>query len=267
MGGNVHRAEVHPAHAPMNRYLAIVPAYNEVGAIAATVAEIHAAAPDFDVVVIDDGSSDETAAHASVAGARVIRLPFNLGIGAAVQSGYIYARDNGYELAVQVDGDGQHDPQDIPLLQAAIQTGTDTHIVTGSRFLGQPGGHRSSRFRRLGIAIFSRVVSAITHQRVTDPTSGFRMTDRLGIALFAQDYPSDYPEVEAIVLAHTYSLRTREVAVHMRPRTSGRSRISAPVSVYYLIKVLLAVFVSALRAGPPLPLEASLPRPLLESPR
>jgi glycosyltransferase involved in cell wall biosynthesis len=236
----------------MNRYLAIVPAYNEAGAIAETIAEIHAAVPDFDVVVIDDGSTDETAALARSAGARVVCLPFNLGIGSAVQSGYIYARDNDYEIAVQIDGDGQHDPRDIPLLLQAIRGDANVHIVTGSRFLGQAGGDRSSPTRRLGIAVFARVVSWITHQRVTDPTSGFRMTDRTGVELFARDYPSDYPEVEAIVLAHTYALRTTEVPVHMRARTTGRSRISATVSLYYLVKVLLAVFVSALRAGPPL---------------
>jgi hypothetical protein len=131
--------------------------------------------------------------------------------------------------------------------------------VTGSRFLPAQergasrkpsGGHRSTAYRRLGIAVFARVVSLLTRQRVTDPTSGFRMTDRIGIELFARDYPSDYPEVEAIVLAHTYALHTREVAVRMRPRTSGRSKISTSVSVYYLFKVLLAVFVSALRSAP-----------------
>jgi glycosyltransferase involved in cell wall biosynthesis len=245
----------------MNRYLAIVPAYNEVGAIAATVAEIHAAAPDFDVVVIDDGSSDGTAAAAHAAGAVVVSLPFNVGIGAAVQTGYIHARAHGYEVAVQVDGDGQHDPRDIPRLLAELQAAPDTHLVTGSRFL-EAGGHRSTAYRRVGIAIFARVVSLLTRQPVTDPTSGFRMTDRTGIELFARDYPSDYPEVEAIVLAHTYSLHTREIAVTMRPRTSGTSQISTSVSVYYLIKVLLAVFVSALRSHPqqdPGPLSEAAP--------
>jgi glycosyltransferase involved in cell wall biosynthesis len=243
----------------MNRHLAIVPAYNEVGAVAATVAEILAAVRDFDVLVIDDGSTDDTALNAQVAGARVVRLPFNLGIGAAVQTGYIYARDHGYEVAVQIDGDGQHDPRDVPRLLAALDAGAGVHIVTGSRFLGQLGGHRSSAYRRLGIALFARVVSRITRQRLTDPTSGFRMTDRTAIELFAQTYPSDYPEVEAIVLAHRYELRTLEVPVHMRARTSGRSQISTAVSVYYLVKVLLAVFVSALRSAPPLD-----PVPLVE---
>jgi glycosyltransferase involved in cell wall biosynthesis len=255
----------------MNRYLAIVPAHNEVGAIAATIREINAAAREFDVLVIDDGSTDDTAAVALAAGARVVSLPFNVGIGAAVQCGYIYALMRGHEVAVQVDGDGQHDPRDIPRLLAVLNAERDTHLVTGSRFLpasgegqaGQPGdGHRSTAYRRLGIAVFARVVSLLTHQRVTDPTSGYRMTDRIGIELFARDYPSDYPEVEAIVLAHTYALHTREVGVRMRPRSSGRSKISTSVSIYYLLKVLLAVFVSALRTHPqaePGPLSEAAP--------
>jgi glycosyltransferase involved in cell wall biosynthesis len=247
----------------MKRYLAIVPAYNEVGAIATTVSEIRAAAPEFDVLVIDDGSTDATAATARVAGARVLSLPFNVGIGAAVQSGYLYARERGYEVAVQVDGDGQHDPRDIPRLLAELDADPDTHLVTGSRFLPDPergAGHRSTAYRRLGIAVFARLVSRITRQSVTDPTSGYRMTDRTGIELFARDYPSDYPEVEAIVLAHSYRLHTREVPVTMRPRTSGSSQISTPVSVYYLFKVLLAVVVSALRSHP-----QSEPGPLSEA--
>jgi hypothetical protein len=136
-------------------------------------------------------------------------------------------------------------------------------VGAGESEAGEPaGGHRSTAYRRLGIAVFARVVSLLTRQRVTDPTSGYRMTDRIGIELFARDYPSDYPEVEAIVLAHTYALRTREVGVRMRPRTSGRSKISTSVSIYYLLKVLLAVSVSALRAHPqaePGPLSEAAP--------
>jgi glycosyltransferase involved in cell wall biosynthesis len=231
--------------------LVIVPAYNEEGAIARTVGEIAACAPDFDVLVVDDGSSDQTAARARAAGARVLRLPFNLGIGGAMQAGYIHALEHGYELAVQVDGDGQHDPRYIHALRERLREQPELNMVTGSRFLERAeGGFRSSATRRVGIRIFSAIVSAITGRRVSDPTSGFRMTDRRAIELFARDYPRDYPEIEAIVLMHAHRLRSCEVPVVMRPRTSGRSAISSTQSVYYMIKVLLAVFIGLFRARP-----------------
>jgi glycosyltransferase involved in cell wall biosynthesis len=233
----------------MNRHLAIVPALNEAGSIAQTVAELHQHAPGFDVLVIDDGSIDDTAAIAAAAGARVISMPFNVGIGGAVQCGYLYARDNGYEVAVQVDGDGQHDPRDIPRMLAALAEEPPVEMVTGSRFLGGEG-YRSSRLRRVGIRVFAGLISLITRQRVTDATSGFRMSGRSGIELFARDYPHDYPEVEAILLLHAHQLRSREVAVTMRPRTSGRSTIGRAIPAYYMVKVLLAVLVGMLRARP-----------------
>lgn len=235
----------------MGRYLAIVPAHDEAGAIAGTVAAIRREAPDFDIVVIDDGSTDATAAIAREAGATVLRMPFNLGIGGAMQSGYIYAEEKGYEIAVQVDGDGQHDPRHIPELLARLQGDPDLNMVTGSRFLERGGtGFRSSATRRLGIRFFSGVLSLITRTKVTDPTSGFRMTDRRGIELFANDYPTDYPEVEAIVMMHTHRLRSAEVPVVMAPRTTGTSAISSTQSVYYMVKVLLAVVVALFRARP-----------------
>jgi hypothetical protein len=231
--------------------LAIVPAYNEEEAIGATVAAIRRWAPDFDVVVIDDGSADATAQRARATGAAVLELPFNLGIGGAMQSGYIYALEHGYDVAVQVDGDGQHDPRHMRDLLERLGGEDDLNMVTGSRFLDSAGeGYRSSALRRVGIRLFSRVVSLITGRRVTDPTSGFRMTDRRGIELFARDYPHDYPEVEAILLMHAHRLRSCEVPVRMRPRATGTSAISSTQSVYYMVKVLLAVFVGLFRSRP-----------------
>jgi glycosyltransferase involved in cell wall biosynthesis len=235
----------------MNRFLAIVPAYNEEEIIARTVDEIRRFAPEFDVLVVDDGSTDRTAASAAATSASVLQLPFNLGIGGAMQSGYIYALERGYEMAVQVDGDGQHDPRNINDLLRQLQSDPALNMVTGSRFLERHGGgDRSSVPRRAGIGIFARVVSLVTGQRVTDPTSGFRMTDRLGIALFARDYPHDYPEIEAILLMHAHRLRSCEVPVRMRPRTSGVSSISQIQPIYYMVKVLLAIFVTLFRAKP-----------------
>jgi glycosyltransferase involved in cell wall biosynthesis len=249
----------------MNRYLAIVPAHNEEDAIGQTIAAIQRWAPNFDVLVIDDGSTDRTGAVARAAGANVLRMPYNLGIGGGMQAGYIYANENGYEVAVQVDGDGQHNPRQIKDLLACLEAHPDLNMVTGSRFLDPGGeGYRSSAARRVGIRIFARVLSTITGQKVTDPTSGFRLTDRRGIELFANDYPIDYPEVEAIMLMHAHRLRSREVPVVMEPRLTGESAISSFQSVYYMVKVLLAVFVALFRKRP---LREAGPIPTIEQAR
>lgn len=237
----------------MSRNIAIVPAFNEVGAIGSTIHEIQQFAPDFDVLVVDDGSTDGTAAAATAAGARVVRLPFNLGIGGAMQTGYVYARENDYDVAVQVDGDGQHDARHIPDLLAHLRDEPGVNMVVGSRFLSPTDdGFRSSASRRVGIRIFAALLSRITRQHVTDPTSGFRMTNRTGITIFAGDYPHDYPEVEAILLMHAHRLRSCEIPVRMRARTSGESVISSGQPVYYMVKVLLAVFVGLFRSRPTL---------------
>ncbi len=251
----------------MRRNLAIVPAFNEVDAIAQTVASIHNAAPDFDVLVVDDGSSDGTAERASELGSAVLRMPFNLGIGGAMQGGYIYALEHGYDVAVQVDGDGQHDPRHIRDLLGQLRADPSLNMVTGSRFLERDSdGYRSSGTRRIGIRVFSWIVSLITGQRVTDPTSGFRMTNRRGIELFARDYPHDYPEVEAILLMHAHRLRSCEIPVRMRPRLTGESVISSSQSVYYMVKVLLAVFVGLFRRRPTTD-DGARPAPVVEPSR
>ena len=229
------------------RKLAIVPAYNEAGMVARVVRDIQRAAPDFDVVVIDDGSIDETAAEAAAEGAAVIRHPYNLGIGGAVQSGFKYALRNGYQVAAQVDGDGQHKPEYLPTMVAALHTeGEQADMVYGSRFRGDPG-YRVPLGRRLGNMVFSVVLSAITRQKITDPTSGFRMTNRRAIELFARDYPHDYPEVEALLMLHANRLRIHEVHVKMNARGFGQSSIDYPRSAYYMLKVLLALFVGLFR--------------------
>ena len=235
----------------MTAQIAIVPAYNEAASISAVVAELGEHAPGFDVVVIDDGSTDDTAERARAAGADVVRHPFNLGIGGAVQSGYMYAAERGYDIAVQVDGDGQHDPRSLAMMRTYLDAHPELDMVTGSRFLADDGdGFRSSAPRRLGIRIFSGVLSRIVGQRVTDPTSGLRMCRRRGIDLFARDYPHDYPEVEAVLLMHAHALSSVELPVKMRERMGGTSSINSTRSIYYMVKVLLAVFVGLFRARP-----------------
>ena len=231
--------------------LAVVPAYNESDTITSVVSSLHEHVPDFDVLVVDDGSTDATKSVARAAGARVLRLPFNLGIGCTVQAGYQFALEKGYEYAVQVDGDGQHDAREVSRLLDHLYAHPDIDMVTGSRFRELcENGHRSTVSRRLGISLFAWILSRITGQRVTDPTSGFRMTNRRGIELFARDYPHDYPEVEAVLMVHAHQLKSAEIAVTMRERTGGVSSINASRSVYYMLKVTLAIFVGLFRAKP-----------------
>jgi hypothetical protein len=228
------------------RRVAIVPALNEELTIPRVIEELHAFDPGMDIVVIDDGSVDRTAAVAAAKGARVLRLPFNLGIGGAVQTGFRYAFEHDYDIAVRVDGDGQHDPLQLPRVLEPVLRG-EADIVVGSRFAGDADGYRSSRTRRVGIRLLAWVVSRIVGRRVTDTTSGFQALDRKAIALFARDYPHDYPEVEATIMVFRHRLRLHEVPVSMRERGGGRSSITALRSVYYVVKVLLAIFVGLFR--------------------
>jgi len=229
------------------RRVAIVPAYNEEECIAGVVDELRAFDEGLEVVVVDDGSADRTADVARARGAAVLRLPYNLGIGGCVQTGFRYADERGFDIAVRVDGDGQHDPSQLAAVVEPVIRG-DTDIAVGSRYLGARGdGYRSSAARRVGIRLLARVVSLLTRQRITDPTSGFQALNRKAIMLFAADYPHDYPEVEAIVLVERHRLRLVEVPIAMRPRTAGRSSIRTLSSVYYMVKVLVALFVGSFR--------------------
>jgi glycosyltransferase involved in cell wall biosynthesis len=228
------------------RRIAIVPALNEAATIGRVIHEIRAVDPGFTIVVVDDGSDDGTAAIAEAAGARLLRLPFNLGIGGAVQTGYRYALANGFEIAVQIDADGQHDPSQLRTLLEPLLV-DEADIVIGSRYAGV-GTYRARGVRRLGQRIFAAIVSLIVRERISDTSSSFRALNRRALSLFAADYPHGFLEtVEATVLAGKYHLRMREVPVAMRERELGRSSLTVPLSLFYTAKVFLAVFVSLFR--------------------
>jgi glycosyltransferase involved in cell wall biosynthesis len=237
-----------------SRRIAIVPALNEEASVGAVVDEIRAVDPSFDVLVVDDGSTDRTTAVAAARGARVVRLPFNLGIGGAMQTGYRFALERGYDVAVQVDGDGQHDPAELPALLTPLLAG-EADLVVGSRFAGR-GLYRAPLFRRVGMRLFAWTASRMAGQPLTDTTSGFRAVNRRGIVLFAEEYPHDYPEVEAVVTVARARLRVAEVPVTMRLRFGGRSSIAGFTGPYYVVKVLVAVLVGLLRR-PVAPAEAA----------
>lgn len=231
------------------RIVAVVPAFNEAGAIGRVVDEIRVTDPTIDVVVVDDASTDETSRVAADRGAIVLTLPFNVGIGGAVQTGLRYALEEGYEVAVRLDGDGQHDAGEIPKLLAPLER-DEADIVVGSRFVDGSGTYRPPFARRLGIRVFARMVSLLGGQRVTDTTSGFLALDRTGIELFAAEYPHDYPEVEATLVALRSGLRLAQVQVEMRERETGASSITFVRSLYYIVKVMLALLVASLRRYP-----------------
>lgn len=227
------------------RVLVIVPAFNEERSLLDLIDRLTSLYPHYDVVVIDDGSADGTKEAVRQTRARVVSLACNLGIGGAVQTGFCIARDESYDIAVQVDGDGQHPPSQVHLLVDAIrQSGCD--IAIGSRFL-QVSGYQSTRSRRLGIWFFSAWLSAICHTRITDGTSGFRALNRRAINLLSRHYAEDYPEVEAIVVAHRAALRIDEVAVEMSARSEGVSSIGGLRAIGYMFKVSLAILMCTIR--------------------
>lgn len=230
--------DMQPIH---SKVLVIVPAYNEAEGIEHVIAKLHTHTPYADVLVINDGSADDTGRLAERAGAKVVNLSCNLGIGGAVQTGYRYAAANGYDYAVQIDGDGQHNPSDLDRLLEAIQE-SNVDMVVGSRFI-EKTGFQSTFARKIGIDLLAGLVTRLTGKRVTDPTSGYRLCNRKAITLFAQEYPTDYPEVEALMLLDNYRCSFKEIPVVMHERQGGVSSISAFKSVYYMCKVTLAVLI------------------------
>jgi hypothetical protein len=228
--------------------LVIIPAYNEAGSIASVIEGIRASMPQAEIAVMDDGSTDATARLAKQAGTMLLQLPFNLGIGAAVQTGYRFAAREGYGLVARLDGDGQHDPAQLPGLLEPIRAG-GADVTVGSRYL-HGGGFTASHTRRWGVSLFAALVTRLTGQRFTDVTSGFQAANAQAAAFLAEHCPSDYPEIEGLVLLCRAGFRVVEVPVTMRARTAGHSSIRAWRTLYYVIKVLLAVLAAFLRQPP-----------------
>lgn len=225
-----------------NKILAIIPAYNEEESILGVIEDLEENAPNVDIVVINDGSTDCTASILSAHSIPHINLIKNLGIGGAVQTGYKYALKNNYDIAVQFDGDGQHEARFIKDLVVPIETG-EANLVVGSRFLVDTDGFKSSVMRRLGINILSTVLKIASTNKIQDVTSGFRAADKDAIKLFASYYPDDYPEPESLALIARKGLKLSEVPVKMRERAGGTSSIKKLDSIYYMIKVTLAIIV------------------------
>lgn len=228
------------------RRLIIMPAYNEAQNLPRVIPEVQAAAPDFDLVVIDDGSRDATATTAAVLGAAVVTLPANLGYGAAVQTGFRYAVRNGYDLAVVMDSDGQHDPAGVRLLAETVASG-QADVAVGSRFRGRMD-YRQPWVKRIGMAVFAWTVSKLTRREVTDPTSGFQALNAEALRFFAFDnYPVDYPDADTLLLLHFAGFRVVEAPVTMRERISGVSMHGGWKPFYYVLKMWLAIAMVLLR--------------------
>lgn len=225
--------------------LAIIPAYNESMNITKTVEDILNNAPGFDYVIVDDCSTDATRSVCRKRGFNLLHLPANLGIGGAVQTGYQYARDFGYDIAVQFDGDGQHSAAYLETMVKELKE-KQLDMVIGSRFIRKEG-FQSTAFRQLGIRYFSLLIRVVTGHIITDPTSGMRMVNRDLIEFFAVDYPKDYPEPESVSMVLRNGKRVGEVPVIMRQRAGGVSSISPSRSIYYMVKVTLAILMVLLR--------------------
>ncbi len=225
------------------KVLICIPVYNEENNIGAVLDELKATCPGYDILIIDDCSTDNSYAVSRSRGVSVIKLPSNLGIGGARQTGFRYAYYNNYDALVQLDGDGQHDPSYIDHMLPVLQQGYN--ICIGSRFIDR-NGFQSSFMRRMGISFLYTLIKTFFKLSISDPTSGFRVCDKDAIRLFTFNYPQDYPEPESIVIAVRHRLRIREIPVKMKKRQSGKSSIGKSDSVYFLLKVTLAIIIDAM---------------------
>jgi glycosyltransferase involved in cell wall biosynthesis len=225
--------------------LVIVPALNEEAAIGDVVRSIRQHMPGTPVVVIDDCSTDATIATARAAGAEILPLPHHLGLGGCVQAGYKLAYEMGFSYVIRVDGDGQHDPRDIPRMLERLKN-SGCEMIIGSRFV-EENGSKTGMARWLGIRFFRMVLRPILGKAVHDPTSGFVGVNRQALQVFSGSFPLEYPEIEALVVLQRRRFRFEELPVKMRPRTTGRSSITARKSLYYIAHVLLGVFMNILK--------------------
>lgn len=229
----------------MDKVLLIIPAYNESKSLPKLIKKIKDTGEDYDVLVINDCSTDNTEVVCRELQVNSISLPTNLGIGGAIQTGYKFAFTNDYNIAVQVDGDGQHNPEYIKDLIDEIKSGNN--MVIGSRFISGEG-FQSSFMRRIGITYFNNLIKLLTGIRITDPTSGFRAVDKKTIEFFKSYYPTDYPEPETIVLLKKNKFNIKEIPVRMNERLEGKSSIDSIKSIYYMIKVSAAIIITAIFA-------------------
>jgi glycosyltransferase involved in cell wall biosynthesis len=230
------------------RVLAVIPAWNEEKSVGGTITELRSACPDIDILVVDDGSSDRTAARAAEAGALVCRLPFNLGVGGAMRTGFRYAERHDYDALVQVDADGQHDPVYLPTLVKALAS---SNVVIGARFAGE-GGYVVRGPRRLAMRLLARVLSRLARTKLTDVTSGFRAADRSAIALFATHYPAEYlgDTVESLVIATRVGLTITQEPVSMRVRAAGEASQTPVRAAVYLARAVVALGLALVRKWP-----------------
>lgn len=230
-----------------SKVLIIIPAYNEEHIITHVIQDLHKENPNWHLLVVNDGSTDKTRQYAESTGsAQVINLPYKVGIGSCVQTGFIYAKQNNYDYAIQFDGDGQHRVCEVETLLKRLESG-DTDVINGSRFCSKNTRYKSTILRSIGIKIFEILNSILIKQKITDNTSGFRAYNKRAINFLASNYPSDYPEPEAIILLGRNGFNIKEIFVEMNQRSGGTSSIHGIYSIYYMVKVFLSIVLTFIR--------------------